>query len=132
MGMQTKKRRPTNEQPRPNLAARLLQRRNEQTRLLAIKLRGLMLNDALVCGRLRLIWIQPTRRRYFVLYAGQRKIGKVEVRADYPSTAKLEQLAALLVLAGFTARKSQIVPSAVLRFPRRLNRVPNLFTLSDR
>lgn len=131
MDIQVKKRRRVNAQPRPFLFERLMKRRDEEIRLLSIKIKRLKFNDELVCGRLRLVWIQPTSRCYFVLYAGEKKIGKVEVRADYPSDAKIQQLAAILVLAGFKVRNTQTVQAAVLGFPRKLSRVPNLFTLSD-
>jgi len=85
----------------------------------------------LVCGKLRLIWIEPTTRRYFVLLSGRKPIGKVEVRTDSPSDEKVRQLATLLALAGFTGRTSHVLPGDVQRFPRKLNRVPNLFTLAD-
>lgn len=131
---QEKQRRIVNPQPRPHLSARLHARWDDTTRLLAVKITRLQINDLLVEDRLKLEWIQLGDRRYYLLRVGKHLRGKVEVRtaSGRPSREKVARLAAVLALYGFNAGSPR-VDGGVERLPspRRLKRVPNLFTLVD-
>ncbi len=125
-----KKRRAVNIQPRPHLSARLLARQDALTRHLFLQIKRLKINDALMCGNLRLEWIHPeASHKHYVLWTGDEVMGKVEVRAWFPSDTKVQRLAAILALVGFTDR-AQRIQATVDELPK-ISRVRNLFTMAD-